>query len=164
MKSNIARSNEAAVNHRRRRIAPARLAILVVLSLVTVASLVKLGRASIGTVTKADLSGPWAMTLIGNTGCGITTLYVTFALNSAGSGTANYTSHTSGCGDGSATGVSFTVETLSSNGNGTANLSCGPACGWNLNIQVSPDRSMFNAVDVSPANPGNYLEGLAIHQ
>jgi hypothetical protein len=50
------------------------------------------------------------------------------------------------------------------NGSGTAGLSCGTACGWALNIQVSPDRSIFNVVDVSPSSPGNYLQGVAIHQ
>jgi hypothetical protein len=29
---------------------------------------------------------------------------------------------------------------------------------------VSPDRSKFNVIDVSPANPGNYIEGVAIHK
>jgi hypothetical protein len=35
---------------------------------------------------------------------------------------------------------------------------------FNFNTQVSPDRSSFNVVHVSPANPGNYLVGTAIHQ
>jgi hypothetical protein len=45
-----------------------------------------------------------------------------------------------------------------------ANLSCGASCGWNFDIQVAPDRSVFNVVDVSTANPNNLLEGTAIHQ
>jgi len=151
------------MNYHHQRIAPARLAFLVVLTLVTVASLVKLTKAT-GTITKADLSGPWAATLTGDTGCGINTLYVTFNLSAAGSGSAAYKSHSSGCGDGTQTGVTFTITSLNANGSGTAGLSCGSACGWNFNIQVSPDRSMFNLVDVSPENPGNYLEGVAIHQ
>lgn len=69
-----------------------------------------------------------------------------------------------GCGDGTTTGVTFTINTLNTNGSGTANLTCGVGCGWNFDIQVSPDRAMFNLVDVSSANPGNYLEGVAIHQ
>jgi hypothetical protein len=56
------------------------------------------------------------------------------------------------------------VQSLNTNGSGTANLTCGSSCGWNLNIQVSPDRSTFNLIDVSAANPGNFIEGVAIHQ
>jgi hypothetical protein len=44
------------------------------------------------------------------------------------------------------------------------NLSCGPGCGWNLIIQVAKNRQIFNVVDVDHLNPGNYLEGTAIHQ
>jgi hypothetical protein len=62
------------------------------------------------------------------------------------------------------TGQTFTVLTISANGSGTANLSCGTGCGWNFNIQVSPDRSTFSLVDVSAANPSNYLSGMAVHQ
>jgi hypothetical protein len=142
---------------------PARLTVAIVLSLTVLFSVAKLSKAT-GTITKADLTGPWAMTLTGDTGCGISTSYVTFTLNSAGSGSATITSHTSGCGDHTSTGDAFTINTLNANGSGTANLSCGPGCGWNLNIQVAPDRSIFNVVDVSPANPGNYLEGLAVHE
>jgi hypothetical protein len=46
MKSHIARPNEETMVHRRRRIAPARLAILVVFSLIAVASLVRLSKAA----------------------------------------------------------------------------------------------------------------------
>jgi hypothetical protein len=162
MKSNIARSNEETMNHHRRRIAPSRLVVLVVLSLITVASLVKLSKAT-GTITKADLSGPWAMTVTGVTGCGETTMYVTFTLNSAGSGTSTQQGHSAACGDNTGS-APITITSLNPNGSGTANLSCGTGCGWDFTIQVSPDRSVFNLVDVSPANPGNFLEGVAIHQ
>jgi hypothetical protein len=133
------------------------------IGLVALGLFARSGQAT-GTITMADLSGPWAMTLTGDTGCGISTSHVTFTLNSAGSGGATITSHSSGCGDITSSGLPFTINTLNPNGSGTANLSCGSGCGWNLNIQVSPDRSIFSVVDVSPANPGNYLEGLAIHQ
>jgi len=43
-------------------------------------------------------------------------------------------------------------------------LTCGAGCGWGFAIQVSPDRSTFSLVDVNPANPNNYLQGVAIHQ
>jgi hypothetical protein len=148
----------------RQRMSPARVLVLGVLCLVALVSVAKRSKATIGTVTKADLSGPWAMTLTGVTGCGETTMYVTFTLNSSGSGTTTTTGHSAACGDNTTTGNPFTINTLNSNGSGTANLSCGSGCGWNLNIQVAPDRSAFNLVDVSAANPGNFLEGTAIHQ
>jgi hypothetical protein len=50
----------------------------------------------------------------------------------------------------------------SSNGSGTANLSCGSGCGWDFDIQVSPDKQTFNLVDV--VNGGNGLAGVAIAQ
>jgi hypothetical protein len=130
-----------------------------------VAVVTRPSKATIGTVSKADLSGPWQMTIIGQTGCGFGTAVYTFSLNSSGSSsnvTDNY--HSSGCGDGTTTGNTFTVQTLNANGSGTANLTCGTGCGFNLNIQVAPDRSSFNVIDVSSANPGNYIEGVAVHQ
>ena len=155
---------DSFTTYRRDARVPGRAVLLAALSLVTALSLVKPAKATIGTIGKADLSGAWAATLTGDTGCGVTTLYVTFTLSTSGSGSATYQSHTAGCGDGTTTGVTFTIQTLNSNGSGTANLSRGSGCGWNFNIQVSPDRSMFNLVDVSPENPGNYLEGSAVHQ
>jgi hypothetical protein len=117
-----------------------------------------------GYIGKADLAGNWQMTVIGQTGCGFGTTLYTFTLNSAGVATnVSGVSHT-GCGDSNFSGDSFTVLTLNANGSGTANLTCGTGCGWNLNIQVSPDRSTFNLIDVSAANPGNFIEGVAVHQ
>jgi hypothetical protein len=115
-------------------------------------------------ITIAQLAGPWTVSLIGNTGCGWTSLLVTFTLGSGGHGTATYQSHTSGCSDGTTGDVQFVVQTMNANGSGTANLSCGPSCGWEFNIQVAPTREIFNLVDVDPANPGNYLQGTAIRQ
>jgi hypothetical protein len=66
------------------------------------------------------------------------------------------------CGDGAAKDLPITITSLAANGSGTANLSCGSGCGFNFSIQVAPDRSTLNLVDVS--DPGNYLEGTAIHQ
>jgi hypothetical protein len=146
-----------------RKIALGRLAIGTLIGLVALAMLARSSQAT-GTITMADLSGPWAMTLTGDTGCGITTSYVTFTLNASGSGVATIRSHSSGCGDPTTSGLPFTINSLNANGSGTANLSCGSGCGWDLVIQVSPDRSIFSVVDVSPANPGNYFEGMAIHQ
>jgi hypothetical protein len=147
----------------------ARITFLGVLCLATIVSVVKLSRASIGNITKSDLSGSWQMTLIGNTGCGLSSYVVTFTLNSSGVATnATETGHfTTGspCADGSVTsGQSFTINSLTSNGSGSAGLTCGAGCGWTFDIQVAPDRSVFNVVDVSTANPNNLLEGTAIHQ
>jgi hypothetical protein len=162
MKRRIARSVEEIINDRRFK-ASTRVAFIALAALISLISAAKPSGATVGTITKADLSGPWAATITGDTGCGITTYYFTFALNTSGSGSGTAVSHTSGCGDGSNT-FTFTTNTLNANGSGTANISCGPSCGWNINIQVAPDRSVFNLVDVSPANPGNYIEGTAIHQ
>lgn len=147
----------------------ARLALLLALSLVAVIGLVHLSKASVGTVNKADLSGNWQMTLFGNTGCGLHSMLVTFTLNTAGVATnATITSHTtqgSPCTDGGVTtGQTFTISSLTSSGSGVAGLSCGVGCGWTFNIQVSPERSTFNAVDISTANPNNLLVGSAVHQ
>jgi hypothetical protein len=115
-------------------------------------------------ITMSQLEGPWTVNLIGNTGCGWTSLLVTFTLGPAGHSTATYQSHTAGCGDGTTTDVQFVVQTVNANGSGTANLSCGPSCGWQFNIQVAPNREVFSLVDVDPANGGNYLSGTAIRQ
>jgi hypothetical protein len=142
----------------------ARLASSVVLSLVTVIAMTVPSSAT-GNIVKADLAGAWQMTIIGQTGCGLGTTLYTFTLNGSGSSSnVTGTYHTAGCGDGTSSGNTFTIQSLNANGSGTANLTCGSGCGWNLNIQVSPDRSKFNVIDVSASNPGNYIEGVAIHQ
>src|SRR5215469_9706750 len=106
----------------------ARFAVVAVLSIISVLSVAQLANAT-GTISKADLSGPWAMSLVGDTGCGISSMYVTFTLSSSGTGTASIVSHTAGCGDATTPGQTFTVQTLAANGSGTANLTCGPGCG-----------------------------------
>jgi hypothetical protein len=145
----------------RKLTAPARLVLLVVLCLVTILSVSKLTKAT-GTIGKEDLSGTWVATLTGDTGCGIATSHVVFVLNTAGTGPATITSHTTGCGNITFTGQTFTVTSLNTSGFGTAGLTCGTGCGFNFDIQVSPDRATFNLVDIT--DPGNFLEGVAIHQ
>jgi hypothetical protein len=145
-------------NHRQ----PARLTFLVVLSFITIIAMTTPSSAT-GTIGKADLSGPWVVSLTGNTGCGLVAMQATFTLNTNGTGTATLTTHGQ-CGDSTLPGQTFTVNSLNSNGSGTANLSCGVGCGWNFNIQVAADRSTFSLVDVSSANPGNFLAGIAVHQ
>lgn len=83
---------------------PARLVLLAVLALVTVVSVVKL-RASIGTVTKADLSGSWQAALVGSSGCGTGSMLVNFTLNASGTGTATITGHSTGCGNSTTSGL-----------------------------------------------------------
>jgi hypothetical protein len=149
------------INYRRQS---ARFAFLAALLLITLVSAVTPGAAAdtkpAPAVTFAGLKGPWAMSLEGVTGCGETTMYVTFTLNTTGSGTATIVGHSAGCGDNTTTGLPFVIQTLNPNGSGTANLSCGTNCGWPLVIQVAKNSQIFSAVVVA----GNYLEGTAIHQ
>lgn len=119
------------------------------------------GAASTGTVVKSDLTGPWQISLRGNTGCGFSTMLANVSLASTGAGSGTLSTHGQ-CGDSSLSGQSFTIKTLTATGSGTAGLSCGTGCGWTFNIQVSPDRSKITLVDVNKANPNNYLEGEAV--
>jgi hypothetical protein len=115
-------------------------------------------------ITIAELQGKWQATLLWSaSGCGAMSglLNFTFGLNGTTS-TASLTTN-SGCGAGTST-QSFTIQSLKPNGSGTAGLTCGAGCGWQFNIQVAPDVSIFNLVDVDPANPGNYVIGTAIRQ
>src|SRR6266700_5749339 len=138
----------------------ARLAFLGVLSFVTVISLTTTSSAT-GNVVKSDLTGNWQIALRGTTGCGFASMQANVTLNSAGTGTGTLVTHGQ-CGDSSLTGQTFTINTLAPNGSGTAGLTCGIGCGWTFKIQVAPDRSTFNLVDVSSTNPGNFLEGVAV--
>jgi hypothetical protein len=140
-----------------------RVVLMAALCLVAVIAIVKVSRASIGTISKSDLSGPWLITLQGNTGCGSASMLATATLNTNGTGPATLTTHGQ-CGNSVATGQTFTIQSLNSNGSGTVNLSCGSGCGWDLTIQVSPDRSTMNLVDVATVNPGNFIAGVAVHQ
>ena len=103
-----------------------------------------------GTIGKDDLSGPWAITLIGDTGCGSTSMLATGPLDTTGNST---------------TTEDFKIITLSPNGSGTAGLTCNNKqnCGWTFAIQVAPDRSVFNLVDISDVE-NNRLQGTAVHQ
>jgi hypothetical protein len=111
----------------------------------------------------ANLSGKWQVAIYGQGGCGVGSILATFTLNGNGGATnATETSHSAGCGDGTTTGNTFTVQSPNADGSGTAGLSCGTGCGFNYKIQVSADRTTFNLVDVS--DPANYWVGTAIHQ
>jgi hypothetical protein len=139
-----------------------RIAVPVAICLIAAFALVKKSSATVGNINKGDLTGNWQVTLYGQGGCGVGTSQVNFNLNSSGVGTATNVSHTVGCGDSTTTGNTFTITSLSTNGSGTAGLTCGTGCGFTFAIQVAPDRSMFNLVDLT--DPNNFLQGVAIHQ
>lgn len=138
-----------------------KLITLAAASLLTSAVLLS-GTAEAG-VTKAMMRGGWTAVLGGNTGCGITSMYVTFRLNSSGVGTATIESHSTGCANSTTTGNPIVIQTLGADGRGTANLSCGIACGWQFKIQVAEGGHSFILADVDPDNPKNTPTGMAIH-
>jgi hypothetical protein len=116
--------------------------------------------ATLQPITISQLAGPWQIGIVGNTGCGFSSMLLTVSLSATGTGPATLTGH-SGCGD--TVGIqTFTINSLSANGSGTANLTCGPGCGWNFAIQVAPDKQVFNLVDVT--DPLQYLAGTAVKQ
>ena len=148
---------------------PARL-LVIGLCLVGIVSLFKLVQPAEAQNASnvARLAGPWQATLIWtNSGCGSMTGLLNFTLDRNGTSTsAVLTTHSSGCGDNSSN-ENFVIQSLDANGSGTANLTCGGGgggCGWELNIQVAKDGQVFNLVDVSPLNPGNFVAGTAISQ
>lgn len=117
----------------------------------------------------ASLQGPWALSLVGNTGCGASAMYVTFDLNAAGvDNNATIQGSSVGCGAETTTGLTFQIHSLNQDGSGTAGLTCGPSCGWALTIQVmrplAGPPQLFSATDVSPENPDNVLGGTAIRK
>jgi hypothetical protein len=112
-----------------------------------------------GPITMPQLAGPWQIALVGNTGCGQTSLLFSGSLSASGTAAGTLTGF-SGCGS-SKSPQTFTITSLNSQGTGTATLSCGSGCGWTFDIQVAPKGGMFNLVDV--ANGGaNVLAGTAI--
>jgi hypothetical protein len=144
----------------------ARFVFALALTLVGLGSLFNLARPAEAQIAPdvAHLAGPWQASLLwSGSGCGAMSGLLRFTLDK--NGTANAASLTthSGCGDGTTT-ETFVIQSLDAQGSGTANLTCGPACGWNLNIQVARNGQVFNLVDVSPANPGNYVAGTAVRQ
>jgi hypothetical protein len=115
-----------------------------------------------------DLAGSWQAALVySNTGCGPASGLVNFTLDSNGTtntATLVFHTHVAGpCMDSTST-QTFTVQTLNPDGSGTAGLTCGTGCGWQFNIQVDRQRSIFNLVDVDPQNPDNFVAGTAIRQ
>jgi hypothetical protein len=116
-------------------------------------------------ITLQGLAGAWNAALIGNTGCGLSTMWVFFTLNSSGVATdAEIVTHVlqgSPCIDQQTnTSNTFTINPLNGGGMGGATLTCGNDCGWTFQIQVYPDMAMFNLVDVTDGN--NLLQGVAV--
>lgn len=107
------------------------------------------------------LAGKWSAALGGNTGCGITSMFVTFTLNGSGVGAATILQHSTGCANTTIAGT-FTVLTVDNNGQGTASLSCGASCGWSFKIQVASSGDAFILADVDAANPNNTPTGTAL--
>lgn len=152
---------KATMKHYRQ---PARFALSSVLMLVVLTSLVTFGTAAeVKTkppITIAQLKGPWQVAVVGNTGCGISSLLYNGTLDGQGKSSGTLTFN-SGCGL-STTAETFDILSLKSDGSGTAGLTCGSGCGWVFNIQVSPNRQVMNMVDVTDAN--NWLAGSAVKQ
>jgi hypothetical protein len=143
---------------------PARLAVFAVLLLATVGSLVTVSAAANANtpITVAQLAGPWQFAIVGNTGCGVSSLLFTGTLNASGTAVGTLTGASGGCAPSTST-QTFTILSLNANGSGTAALSCGTGCGWNFDIQVAINRQIFNLVDV--VNGGaNVLAGTAVKQ
>ena len=121
-------------------------------------------------IALADLKGDWTLMLMGHQldGCdtGTETLTAsalgTVSLNTAGAGAMDVTVHTT-AGDFADVDL-FVITSLNPDGSGTARAECDEDSGFTFGIQVSPDRSMFNLVTVSPSEPGVFLAGTAIRR
>jgi hypothetical protein len=151
-----------------KKIQPARLALLAALLLASVASLGIFSAAQEATrptaapITISQLAGPWQIALVGFTGCAQSALLFSGSLNASGQAVGTLVGSSSGCKPGSST-QTFTINTLNANGSGTAGLTCGPSCGWGFNIQVAPNRQVFNLVDMVNS-PGDVLAGTGVRQ
>ncbi|MBV8277932.1 MAG: hypothetical protein JO170_22085 [Verrucomicrobia bacterium] len=140
-----------------------RLSQLAAAFFVTLVSVGTVANTNAQGIALSSLKGRWALSLVGSTGCGHQSIYATFKLDATGSGSATVQFH-GDCGDTTTENLPFVIQSLNPDGSGRANLSCGPACGWNLIIQVAKDGELFSAVDVDPVNPGNFLAGTAVRQ
>jgi hypothetical protein len=114
-----------------------------------------------GNIVKSDLKGTWRISLRGVTDCGFSSMLATITFGTNGVGTGPLQIH-GDCGDSTLAGQTFTVETLTKAGEGTASLTCGGGCEFNFNMQVAPNRAIFNLVDVNPLETTHFLDGLAV--
>jgi hypothetical protein len=114
-----------------------------------------------GNIVKSDLKGTWKISLHGLTGCGFVSMLATMTFNTNGTSTGPIQVHGE-CGDSVLVGQTFTVNTLTVKGTGTATLTCGGGCSWRFKIQVAPDRTKFNLVDVTATDTNAFLAGAAV--
>jgi hypothetical protein len=113
-------------------------------------------------ITVAKLAGSWQATFVGQDDCGIGSELVTFTLNSGEASSATWQYHTVSCGDGKNKDLSFTIDSLNSDGTGTATLQVIETSKISLSIQVSGNEQVFNLVDITDSN--HYKEGTAVKQ
>jgi len=142
----------------------AALVLVTVLSLATFSAAQDQGVKPLYNISQ--FKGNWAGFIVGNTGCGITSMYLTFTLDATGQGNGTVTTvgHSAACGDNTSSGNNFNVTAYNANGSGTATLSCGSGCGWTFTIQMSRNGQLLSLVDVYPGNPNNFLGGTAMKQ
>lgn len=114
-------------------------------------------------ITLAHLAGPWQIALVGNTGCGQSSLLFTGSMNASGTAPGFLSGSSTGCPSSNNIAETFTINSLDSHGSGTASLSCGTFCGWNFQIQVASNEQTFNLVDTKNGG-NNVLAGTAVSQ
>lgn len=114
-----------------------------------------------GNIVKSDLKGTWRISLRGTTSCGFVSMLATMTFSTNGVGSGPLQIH-GDCGDSTLPSVTFTVNTLTKTGEGTATLTCGGGCAWHFDMQVAPDRSKFNLADVTFTDTDTFLDGVAI--
>jgi len=140
--------------------------VLAVVCLVVFGVFVYRTKADASPLTIYSLGGQWRLSFAGTTGCGYGTQVSDISMNTSGYGsvpTGQAKFHTQGCGDGYSTGpTQFIVQTLNPDGTGTGNLSCGPGCGWELELQLSRNGDVFSFTGVDFGNPGNFVSGTVI--
>jgi hypothetical protein len=141
-----------------------KLAALIAVALITVMAVGPFAAARTvrPPVTLAGMAGPWQATVIGEgKGCGFGSKLLNFTLNSSGQAPdATWSYNTVSCSSDTVT-ATFTITSLNSDGNGTAELTVGGNT-LHFTIQVNPTSNMFNLVDLT--DTGNYEEGSAIRQ
>jgi hypothetical protein len=114
-------------------------------------------------VTLAKLKGAWQATFVGQDACGMGSALVTFTLGSSGVATnSTWQYHSANCGDGANTGLNFTIDTLNTDGSGTATLNVSESSKITLTIQVSVNSQVMNMVDITDSS--HYLAATAIKQ
>ena len=96
-----------------------------------------------------------------NGGCGIGAKFVTFKLNTSGSGDASENAATPGCGPVTGGTGTVAITSLNSDGNGTATLSFG-GTDFEYQIQVSQNGQVMTMAEVNSSV--NYEVGTAVKE